>query len=342
MPPAAPSREATHRGLGVSGGVAIGRALVLGESITEPDRRTIAPDAISAEIHRLTEALGATRRDLTEIQRRVSQAMGAEEAGIFDAHLLVLEDPMLLQQVHRQIQEHHDNAEHAVHQTIGQYAEALAGVDDDYLRERAADVRDIGHRVISHLLGVSGDHDLRHLREPVVLFARDLSPAATAQLDREKVLAFVTETGGSTSHTAILARKLGLPAAVGLAGITGHVRSGDHVLVDGFGGLVIVNPTDQSLFAYGQLRQRRIELQEKLRHLRDQPAVTLDGERLTLAANIDQPEDLETVRAAGADGVGLFRSEFLFLNRPAPPEEEEQYRAYRAVVEGLAPAPVVI
>lgn len=338
----AASRETIHRGQGVSGGVAIGKALVLGESRAEPGRRTIEPTEVDAELHRLTEALGATRRDLTEIQRRVTQAMGAQEAGIFDAHLLVLEDPMLLQQIHGRIRNHHDNAEHAVFDTISQYAAALAGVDDDYLRERAADVRDIGHRIVSHLLGVAGDHDLRQLQEPAILFAHDLSPGTTALLDRTQVLALVTETGGSTSHTAILARKLGLPATVGVSNITRQVRTGDYVLVDGFGGRVIVNPTDQSLFEYGQLKQRRSQLQEKLRLLRDQPAVTLDGERLVLAANIDQPEDVEPVRAAGAEGVGLFRSEFLFLNRADPPGEEEQYQAYRAAVEGLAPFPVVI
>ena len=201
---------------------------------------------------------------------------------------------------------------------------------------------DIAGRVIDHMLGVSGEDALALLTEPCLVVAHDLSPSTTAQLDPKKVLGFATDQGGRTSHTAIMARKLGIPAVVGFGNITQKLRAGDYALLDGHSGTLVVAPTDQTLFAYGQLQQRHVALTEKLRELRDQPAVTFDGQGIILAANIESPADLSAVRAAGAAGVGLFRTEFLFLHRATPPTEDEQYSAYRAVAEGCAPDSVII
>jgi phosphotransferase system enzyme I (PtsI) len=203
-------------------------------------------------------------------------------------------------------------------------------------------MRDVATRVLRHLLGLQEESDLRTLKEPCLIIAHDLAPSTTARLDTKKVLGFATEVGSRTSHTAILARKLGIPAVVGLGDITRRVHTGEHAMLDGYGGVLTVNPTDQTLFEYGQLKRRHVQLEERLHDLRDQPAVTLDGTRLTLSANIEDAADVPAVRDSGAEGVGLFRSEFLFLNRRGLPSEEEQFAAYREVAAALQPAPVVI
>jgi phosphotransferase system enzyme I (PtsI) len=215
-------------------------------------------------------------------------------------------------------------------------------VDDDYLRERAADVRDVEHRVLNNLMGVASASDLSRLSEPVIVVAPDLSPSTTAVLDRTKVLGFATDGGGQTSHTAIMARKLRIPAVVGLGQATRLVRSGEYALLDGHSGTLILNPTDATLFQYGQIRERRAAFEQRLRDLRDQPAITFDGTKLVLAANIDDPSDAAAVKDAGAEGVGLFRTEFLFLKSPEAPDEEAQFVAYRHAASALAPAGVVI
>jgi phosphotransferase system enzyme I (PtsI) len=336
------SGERIFQGIPVSPGIAHGRILVLGRRDTDIPQRAIEESGISAEINRFHAALASTRHDLERVQDQVRNVMGAAEAGLFDAHLLVLEDPTLLAEVARHVRQDRCNVEWVLHQVAERYASALAAVEDEYLRERAADIRDVAGRVIDHLLGIFGEQDLAHLKEPCIVIAHDLAPSTTAQLDRTKVLGFATETGGQTSHTAILARKLKIPAAVGLPEITQRARSGKFCLLDGHSGTLTLDPSDQTLFEYGQLSQRRVALEDSLETLRCQPAVTLDGHRLILSANIDHPDDAVSVRNSGAEGVGLFRTEFLFMNRGELPDEEEQYRVYRSVVEALAPEPVII
>ena len=294
------------------------------------------------ELDRLQKALLDTRHQLQEVQRRVSAAMGASEAGLFDAHLLVLEDATVIDEVTRHIRQNHTNAEYSFHQIAEKYVEALAAVDDAYLRERAADIRDVAGRVLDNLMGRRNEHDLSNLKEPCILLAHDLAPSITATLDRKKILAFATEVGGPTSHTAIMARKLDIPAVVGLANLTTLVRTGEYALIDGHGGVVTINPTDQTLFQYGQLKRRRAEFQDRLRALKDQPAITMDGHRITISANIDGPSDLDSVVDSGAEGVGLFRTEFIFINRREPPTEDEQFAIYHEIASRLAPAPVII
>jgi phosphoenolpyruvate-protein phosphotransferase (PTS system enzyme I) len=330
------------RGNPVSPGVCRGKILVLGKSNTSIPAHAISEAELPLEWERLERALIQTRHQILEVQRKVSQAMGAEDAGIFDAHLLVLEDRTLIDEVTRLMNQQRINVEQAFHQVAEKYVATLEAIDDDYLRERASDMRDVTSRVLNNLLNRPHEIDLRHLQEPCILVSYDLSPSILGSLDRSRVLGFATDTGSKTSHTAIMARSLQIPAVVGLHDATQHLESGNYVLLDGFNGYLVVNPTDQTLFEYGQLVRRRVNLQEKLREVIDKPAVTLDGVRVQLAANIEQADDAEAVRAYGADGVGLFRTEYLFINRDSTPSEEEQYQAYRAVAAALKPHPVVI
>jgi phosphotransferase system enzyme I (PtsI) len=298
--------------------------------------------ALAEEVNRLEKALVQTRHQILDIQHKVSQRMGAEEGSIFDAHLLVLEDRTLLDEVMRVIREQKVNAEHAFHTVAERYAATLSAIEDDYLRERATDMRDVTARVLNNLLGLEEETDLRHLKEPCIIVSHDLTPSNTAQLDKRKVLGFVTDVGSKTSHTAIMARSLRIPAVVGLKDVSGQLESGQYALLDGLNGVLIVNPTDQTLYEYGQLILRQATFQQRLNDLLAEPAVTLDGHRVLLNANIEQAADAEQVKANGAEGVGLFRTEYLFLNHERLPGEEQQYQSYREAAAALKPLPVVI
>ena len=336
------SGEKILRGIAVSGGVCRGKIVVLGKVRDTIPLREISEAEVAQEIQRFEHALLQTRRQVLEVQRKVNEAMGAKDASIFDAHLLVLEDPTLIDEVTRLIQEQRVNAEHAFRQVAEKYAATLSSMDDEYLRERAADLRDVTARVLDNLLGRTDETALHKLKESCIIISEDLSPSTTALLDKKMVLGFATDIGSKTSHTAIMARSLEIPAVVGLHDASKQLNTGQYVLLDGFNGLLVINPTDQTLFEYGQLVRKRVNLQEKLRDLRDEPAITLDGARITLSANIEQAADAEHVRACGAEGVGLFRTEYLYLNRETLPTEEEQYQAYRQVAAALKPNPVVI
>lgn len=334
--------ERIFRGIPVSPGVCRGKVLILGGPQQAVPRYRIAEGDVAAEIQRFEQALVQTRQDVLEVQRKVREAMGAEEAGIFDAHLLVLEDPVLIEEVTRLIQQERVNVEHAFQQTAEKYAALLSQVEDEYLRERSADLRDVTTRVLHRLMGQGERLDLSHLAEPVVIISHDLAPSTTATLDKTRVLGFATDIGGKTSHTAIVARSLQIPAVVGLTSISTDLANGDDVLLDGYNGVVILNPSDQTLFEYGQIERRHVDVQAGLRELQHLPAVTLDGTRVVLAANIERPDDTVAVLAGGAEGVGLFRTEFLFLKRQALPTEDEQYEAYRQVALAVKPHPVII
>jgi phosphotransferase system enzyme I (PtsI) len=334
--------EKVFRGIAVSDGVCRGKVVVMHRSRRVITKRQLADDAVVPETKRFEHALVRTRQQITDIQRRVADTMSSSEADIFDAHLLMLEDRVLIEEVIKIIREQQTNADYAFHTAADRYIAVLEAVEDEYLRERAADLRDLTGRVLDNLLEVKDQFDLRHLTEPCILVAHDLSPSMTAQLDKKLVLAFVTDIGSKTSHTAILAQSLDIPAVVGTKNISEELETGDYVLLDGYNGTVIVNPTDQTMFEYGQLAKIKASLDEKLREVQHQPAVTLDGKIVHLSANIEEQSDVEAVLAHGADGVGLFRTEYLFLNREQPPTEEEQFQVYRAVASALQPHPVII
>lgn len=342
MPDTSQAGERILRGIAVSAGVCRGKILVLGKPQTGIPKRQLAPAEIAGEVNRLGQALNQTRHDILEVQRQVTERVGPAEGGIFDAHLLALEDPAVIDEVTGMIERERINAEFAFHTVAEKYAVALGAIADDYLRERATDLRDVAARVLNRLLGQRHGPDLHHLAEPCLIISHDLTPSTTAQLDKQKVLGFGTDVGSPTSHTAIMARSMRIPAVVGLGNASEVLRDGDYVLLDGFNGAIIVNPSDQTLFEYGQLVRRQDSIQVKLRDLKDLPAVTLDGHPVILSANIEQAEDAVAVTSCGAHGVGLFRTEYLFINRDELPTEAQQAAAYREVAAALQPHPVVI
>jgi phosphotransferase system enzyme I (PtsI) len=342
MPEALREGEKVFRGIPVSSGICRGKILVIGRPKRTITRKVLTDGECSEEVGRLEKALVQTRHQLQDVQRKVSEAMGAQEGSIFDAHLLVLEDRTLIDEVIRAIQKEKVNAEFAFHSVAERYVTTLAAIDDDYLRERATDMRDVTTRVLNNLLGEETEADLRNLKETCIIISHDLTPSNTAQLDKRHVLGFATDVGSKTSHTAIMARSLRIPAVVGLKELSTQLETGQYALLDGINGVVIVNPTDQTLFQYGEIVSHQDTLQQKLRDILDKPAVTLDGHRVTLSCNIEQAADAQEVRANGAEGVGLFRTEYLFINREHPPGEEQQYEAYRTAAKSLKPLPLVI
>ena len=295
-----------------------------------------------AEEARFLAALDKTRQQILEIQKRLHDKIGAKQSLIFDAHLLVLEDPAVLEEVNRKIREEKLSSEYALYNATEKYAEALSAVDDSYLSERAADIRDVIQRVLGNLTGQSKQYGLKDLTEPCIIVANDLTPSDTANLDSEKVLGFITEIGSKTSHTAILARSLQIPAVLGLGKDIHELKAGQSILLDGFNGFVVIFPSDQLLFEYGQLVKRQNTIETSLQKIRTEPAKTLDNHSITLSANIERATDVQAVLKSGATGVGLFRTEFLFINRTDLPDEEEQFQSYKKVSEALNPEPVII
>lgn len=329
------------QGIGVSSGVATGPVFLL---TTEEDRvveRAISEVEIAREIARFEEALISTRRQLHEIQRQVSEAIGQESASIFDAHLLVVDDRSLVEEVIRGLSAQKKNVEAVLRVVADRYAQALLRVEDDYLRERAVDVRDVTRRILRNLSG-SSSTTLAHLQQPCIVVAHDLAPSEAAMINKEKVIAFATDLGSPTSHTAIMARALGIPAIVGLRDVSVRVSHGDEVLLDGGKGVFILHPTREDLEQYGKVEASRRTIQHNLSRLRDVPAETLDGYHVQLSANIELPSDVDSVLEHGASGVGLFRTEYLYLSRKTLPSEEEQVAIYTQVAERLKPAHVVI
>ena len=330
------------RGIPVSQGVIRSRAVVLDRTRIDPAKWGILESDPAGEEDRLQASLVETRRQILAVQERLREAMGVKEAQIFDAHLLVLEDPMLIEEATRFIREDLVTAEFAFHEASEKYAEALSKVDDAYLSERAADIRDVAQRVLADLMGQAPCTGLTDLTEPCVVVAHDLTPSDTAMMDPAMVLGFVTEVGSRTSHTAILARSLRIPAVLGLDKAISELHTGESVLLDGFNGFVVIDPSEQTLFEYGQLVDRQTSIEESLEVIHDDAAETRDGHRIILSANIERAADVEGVLQCGATGVGLFRTEFLFINRSDLPGEEEQFAAYCKVTESLAPDPVII
>jgi phosphoenolpyruvate-protein phosphotransferase (PTS system enzyme I) len=329
------------QGIGVSPGVATGPAHILK---TEDDRfveRRIAEDEIPREIARFEDSLIATRAQLHEIQRALSEAMDQESASIFDAHLLVVDDRSFVEEVIRSLEQHRVNAEGAVHRVAEQYAAALSKVEDDYLRERAADVRDVARRILRNLSG-QAISKLSELRTPCIVIASDIPPSETAGMRKDIVTAFATDLGSPSSHTAIVARALGIPAVVGLHDVSTRIQDGDPVLIDGQKGTLIVRPTDEHRRRYGRIVEEQRTIRDRLDALRDEPAILRDGRKITLSANIELPRDVALVREFGGEGVGLFRTEFLYISSERIPSEEEQASIYAETAAELAPAPLII
>ena len=333
--------ETAFQGLGVSSGIAEGEVVVHWQDEDEIPLRDIKPEDIPGEIARFEAALIATRQELLDIQQKIAGAIGAADASIFDAHLLVVEDRTLIDEALRGLERDLHNIEFIFHQVAEKYCRTLAAIDDPYLQERVVDIEDVTRRVIRHLLGKSRE-DLHKLDHPHIIVARNLTPSDTALINRDLVRGFVTEQGSRTSHSAIMARSLGIPAIVALPGICSQLTTGDRVLLDGYSGKLVANPTEQTRYEYGQIESRKVEVEHQLESIRETSSTTRDGKHIVLSANIELPSELDAVTRSGAEGIGLFRTEFLFLNRPSPPSEDEQYEAYKLVAEKCAPHGVII
>lgn len=343
VPESARLAERTLKGLPASGGVARGRVFVLGggEAVAAPEY-AIAPNELAAEQARFKQAIIQTRGQLSAIQERLKRTLGAKDAELLDAQLLFLDDPVVLSQVTRLIEKRLCNAETAFAEVSRSYLEAFKAMDDAFMRERGVDVRDVTERVLHTLLGQDHAASLADIRERCILVAHDLTPSQTALLDRNLVLGFATDKGGLTSHTAILARALNLPAVTGLIDATRRLRPGANAVLDGFEGVLILEPTDATLYRYGAIEFRQQQRRDLLREVTEQRAITLDGSAITLSANIESPDETVEVKAQGAEGVGLFRTEYLFLRGDSLPSEDEQFAAYDRIARELHPQPVII
>jgi phosphoenolpyruvate-protein phosphotransferase (PTS system enzyme I) len=329
------------RGIAVSPGVAIGPALVLDTESFRIPQRFVAGNQVAEESGRLRGALESAAAEARENQQAVTAQLGAQYGGIFAAHALLIEDPALARDIEALIQEQGYAAEYAVSRVMRRHAKALEGVDRGHFAGRAADLFDIEKNILRNLLGHRREQ-LRQLQEPVIVLAHDLTPSETAALDSSKVHAFATEAGGRASHTAIMAGALEIPAVVGLGKFITDVSGGDQVIVDGNRGVVILNPDEETLERYERTRTSLASFESRLSQLRELPAVTRDGTRILLLGNIEFPQEAAHCVERGADGVGLYRTEFLYLGKQADPSEAEHLDAYLTVLRSLGPRPVVI
>ncbi|MGD6772128.1 phosphoenolpyruvate--protein phosphotransferase [Staphylococcus simulans] len=327
------------RGIAASDGVAIAKAYLLVEPDLSFDNGTVTDT--EAEVAKFNGALNTSKVELTKIRNNAEQQLGADKAAIFDAHLLVLEDPELIQPIEEKIKNENVNAAQALTDVSNQFITIFESMDNEYMAERAADIRDVSKRVLAHILRV----DLPNpsiIDESVVIIGNDLTPSDTAQLNKQYVQGFVTNIGGRTSHSAIMSRSLEIPAVVGTKTITEEVEAGDIIIVDGMTGDVIVNPSDEVVAQYQEKRDNFFKDKQELQKLRDAESVTEDGHHVELAANIGTPNDLPGVVENGAEGIGLYRTEFLYMGRDQMPTEDEQFEAYKAVLEAMKGKRVVV
>jgi phosphotransferase system enzyme I (PtsI) len=333
--------EIRFEGVGASPGVACGKIHVVRDDLDDVVRYRIATSQVPDEIGRFETALIQTRMQILEMQQRIAESIGAKDAAIFDAHLLVVEDRTLIDEVLRKLETDLCNVEWVFQEVATRYAETLNKIDDPYLRERALDIQDVTKRVIRNLQGKAPKAFLA-LDEPYILVAHNLTPSDTASINRANVLGIATDLGSRTSHAAILARSLNIPAVVGLHDITARLEIGQHVLVDGSDGLLVVDPSPETIAHYAEIESRRAQVTAQLKELRTTSSTTRDGRHIVLSANIELPEDVEAVAANGAEGIGLYRTEFLYLNRSTLPTEHEQFETYRNVAERVRPEPLII
>lgn len=329
-----------YKGTGASPGIALGRALVIEHSELVIEKKTI--ENIDEEIQKLESAVKVSKEELTKVKEKALAELGEHEAEIFEAHLLVLEDPELIGSAISKIRDEKVNADYALNEIKEIFVAMFESMDNEYMRERAADIKDVTNRVLRHILGIKVV-DLAELDEEVVLIAHDLTPSDTATMNKNMVLGFLTDIGGRTSHTAIMARTLEIAAVVGLNDITKKVKDGDYIVFNGDTGEVIVNPDEETKAKYASLKEEFEEYRKSLELLKGQASITTDGRHVELAGNIGSPNDVEGLIKNDAEGVGLYRTEFLYMDKEDSfPTEEEQYEAYKAVLEGMNNKPIVI
>ncbi len=330
-----------RRGIAVSPGVAIGSALVLGTEDFRIPQRFVSVDAVDTEVARFRVALDAACREIAENEKLASEQLGQQYAAIFGAHLQMAQNPKLIEEIESLIREKCLSPEFASSRVLRRYAKAIQNLGNTYLAERAADIFDLEKRILRHLLGERRE-ELAHLTEPVLVLAHNLTPSETARLNKQLVIGFATEVGGSTSHTAILAGALEIPAVVGTGDFLSDVSGGEIVIIDGNHGEVIIDPDDKTLTKYRDSEAKFRTFTERLDSLRQLPAETLDGVRIQVMGNIEFPDEVEHCTHRGADGIGLYRTEFLYLENDREPTEEDHYNAYCRVIQAMHGHPVVI
>jgi phosphotransferase system enzyme I (PtsI) len=334
-------KEEIIEGIPASPGIAIGKAYVISDSTFHVEKRPIKEAELSEEIKKLEQALLKTKKEIQDIQRKMAKEMGAKYADIFDMQLMLLEDRVLLEEVIERLRKELLGVEYIFYDVLVKYKKALSKLDDAYLKERAQDIDDFGRRVLKNLMGKETSR-FKHLKEKAIIVAHDLSPSDIAVLNREYVLGFVTDVGGPTSHTAIMAKSFEIPAVVGAQNATLKIDSGQTIIVDGSAGIVIVNPGAERVKEYEEKKNILRSKIDKLLKLKDIESKTKDGTKIAIMANIELPHEVNSALDHGADGIGLYRTEYLYLNRPDLPSEEEQYQAYKLVTLQMAPKPVII
>lgn len=329
----------TLKGIGASDGIAIAKAYLLVEPDLSFNNEKVAD--VDAEVEKFKAAINQSKVELTQIRNNAEVALGPDKAAIFDAHLLVLEDPELINPIEDNIRNNQMNAATSLSEVSTNFITIFESMDNEYMKERAADIKDVSKRVLSHILGVSLPNPTM-IDEPVVIIAEDLTPSDTAQLNKKFVQGFATNIGGRTSHSAIMSRSLEIPAVVGTKNITGAVQQGDFVIVDGISGEVIINPDEQTITGYKARQSAFLQEKEELKQLVNDKTVTKEGKHVELAANIGTPNDLEGVKNNGAEGIGLYRTEFLYMGRDTMPSEDEQFEAYKKVLSEMDGKRVVV
>lgn len=328
-------------GILVSPGIAFGKALILKEVPIVVNQKKISDDQIDSEINRFIAGREKAIAQLKTIKKTAEKNLGEEKAEIFEGHIMLLEDEALEQEIFSFIKKEHKTADAAAQKVIEEQATALEELNDEYLKERAADVRDIGKRLLKNILGLP-IVDLGSITEEVILVAADLTPSETAQLNLKKVLGFITDIGGRTSHTSIMARSLEIPAIVGTSNATKNIQPNDYLVLDALNNHIYQNPSDSEIDKLKHIKDEYLREKRELVKLKDLPAITLDGHQVEVCANIGTVRDVEGAEGNGAAGVGLYRTEFLFMDRNNLPSEEEQFQAYKAVAEAMEPQAIII
>ncbi len=326
-------------GIGVSPGIGIGKVIIKKEPTIKIEKKII--DEPQKEISKLNVARDKGKEQIEALYQHAFTTIGKEEAGIFRAHRMILEDPEFFGQIENKIIEEKTNAVWAISEVTKFFTDMFEAMEDEYMRERAADIKDVTGRLIRIILGIE-ETDLTNLSEEIIIVAEDLTPSDTAQMDRNKVIGFITEIGGKTAHSAIMARTLEIPAVVGLENATKIISDGDYVILDGDTGTVIINPEENIVEEYKRKKEDFIDFRKKLEQVRGQKSITVDGFKVEIAANIGTPKDVDGVINNDGEGVGLYRTEFLYMDRDKLPTEEEQFEAYKEVAVKLEGKPVII
>ena len=341
MPEESANKEIVLKGTAASAGVADGKALLYLQKDLDVPSYDLSPDAVELEIERFDQAIIKTREQITEIRNKVADSLGEGEAQIFDAHLMVLEDNALLEEVITELRTSKKNVESCYRKVSRRYVSFFSSMEDEYLKERVTDIQDVSRRLLQNLIGTQRP-SLAQLAANSIIVSEDITPSDTADMDRSKLLGFITDEGGQTSHAVIMARAMGIPAVVGLHDATHKIKSGDQLIVDGYNGIVVINPTKKRLLEYGNLAKQHREQYEIYRSVLTESSRTKDGTLVTLMSNIEGAQEMDQVQAMNSSGVGLFRTEGIFLRHHGYPSESVQYEEYVKVVEAAGKNPVII